>query len=397
MREIVPTRPPCSRSSILLEFSQRRRRRRRRQRIDGDLVIMLDPNSTQSPEPILDMWRGGGGGRGLSRPPLMNITVWTDRDIHFRHYAKYPERSFVKRQVTFNRACAEFLKGRGRTWTSFHDVDEYVKINDNGGPMMMRMMLKSDETDNHLERLSRQPGFVLKLIREDDDDSRLVQQRSKNPDASCIPVPRRGFGANEEGSAVVAVAALTVSQQERHDDHDDHGIVVVPAYLNTTNFETLRFRHRAKGSSNGVNGLPKCLFDVQHIPNKNNNNNNNNNNKNDATNNNNDTTIHNKTNNNNNNESWGGVHYIVKPACLAENSLWGGNNNVLVINHYRGSLESYLSRVDGRRSIDAFMEYQAKANDVQDDQIRPWIRNFVDYVGEPLAKHLLKDAGQMEW
>jgi hypothetical protein len=31
---------------------------------------------------------------------------------------------------------------------------------------------------------------------------------------------------------------------------------------------------------------------------------------------------------------------------------------------------------------------------MNDDEIRPWGKGFVEYVGEPLAKHLLQDVGE---
>jgi hypothetical protein len=31
------------------------------------------------------------------------------------------------------------------------------------------------------------------------------------------------------------------------------------------------------------------------------------------------------------------------------------------------------------------------------DSIRPWLGNFVDYVGEPMAGHFLQYAGRLDW
>ena len=73
------------------------------------------------------------------------------------------------------------------------------------------------------------------------------------------------------------------------------------------------------------------------------------------------------------------------------------NENVLFIQHYRGSLETYLSREDDRRSIEHWDQYQKLTNRVYDNSITSWIVDFINYVGEPFARHVLQDAGKLDW
>jgi hypothetical protein len=65
-----------------------------------------------------------------------------------------------------------------------------------------------------------------------------------------------------------------------------------------------------------------------------------------------------------------------------------------------GSWASYSFRDDARRGKDhSLKRWEARSNVgavKNDDEIRPWIQSFVDYVGEPLAKHLLQDVGEFE-
>jgi len=65
--------------------------------------------------------------------------------------------------------------------------------------------------------------------------------------------------------------------------------------------------------------------------------------------------------------------------------------------HYLGSWESFSYRDDARdghiRSYEKWADLAYKRGGGPDDFLRPWIRGFVDLVGEEAAKHLFRDAG----
>ena len=87
------------------------------------LILMVDPRSKTSPEPVLDRWR-----------EHMKIDVWEDSDVFTKE--QLVDRSdeglvFLHRarQRTFNVKCMNTLRDEGAKWTLMTDVDEYLYIN----------------------------------------------------------------------------------------------------------------------------------------------------------------------------------------------------------------------------------------------------------------------------
>ena len=65
-----------------------------------------------------------------------------------------------------------------------------------------------------------------------------------------------------------------------------------------------------------------------------------------------------------------------------------------MVNHYVGSWEQYISRIDGRRGRDKFMK-KASLNHGESHQLRDldWLSQFVDKVGDESSALLLEGAG----
>jgi hypothetical protein len=284
------------------------------------LVVTIDPRSRTSPAKILDRWR-----------PLMNITLWGDEDFKFAPNAlqklnetdgKAKTRLHRSRQEFFYRHCSTYLKKQKRTWTSYHDSDEFLTVD--------------KHYVNNTDTLMKHPGHVLQTLL----SVRSTQPNNTHFQKNCITVPRASYGSIESSS-----------DQVQKD---------VPSFLDGMKFDTLRYRHRGK---HGTGGPVKSILDVTYA------------------------TRARKY----------AVHQLIGPEHCS--SKWT-TENVLGIHHYMGSWASYSYRDDARRGKEHSYKRWKKRSNVgaikNDDEIRPWIQGFVDYIGEPLAKHLLQDVGELE-
>lgn len=283
------------------------------------LVVTVDPRSRTSPVKILDRWR-----------PLMNITLWSDADFNFNANmqalnetdGRAKTNMHRKRQSEFYKSCALYLQKKKQTWTTFHDVDEFLTVD--------------QHFVNNSDTLLKTPGSVLQMLR-------LVRSTEPNNthfQKNCITVPRVTYGSVES------------STEEVQKD--------VPSFLDGKKFDTLRYRHRGK---HGTGGPVKSILDATHA------------------------IKHGKY----------AIHQLIgDKRCSTK---WT-THNLLGIHHYMGSWESYSYRDDARRGKEhSRKRFDERANVravMNDDEIRPWVKGFVDYVGESLAMHLLQDVGKFD-
>jgi hypothetical protein len=283
------------------------------------LVVTVDPRSRTSPVKILD------------RCPLMNITLWGDSDFNFAtdmKAANQTDVSFAKtivhrrRQSHFYEDFALNLQKKKRTWTSFHDVNEFLTVD--------------QHFVNGTDTLLNEPGNVLQTLRH----VRLTQPNNTHFHKNCITVPRVTYGSIESST-----------EQVQKD---------IPSFLDGMKFDTLRYRHRGK---HGRGGPVKSILDVTHGIRRG------------------KYSFH---------QLIGNVHCSSKLTT----------HNILGIQHYMGSWESYSYRDDARRgkehSRKRFTDRSKVRAVMKDDELRPWVKGFVDHVGEPLARHLLQDVGKFD-
>jgi hypothetical protein len=279
------------------------------------LVVAVDPRSRTSPVKILDRWR-----------PLMNVTVWGDADFGFMSNMTALNETDVqaktnmhrKRQAAFYKRCALHLQKKKLKWTSFHDVDEFLSVD--------------QDFANNTDALYTTPGSVLQTLR----SVRATEPNNTHFQKNCITVPRVTYGSVESSS------------QEVQKD--------VPSFLDGMKFDTLRFRHRGE---HGTGGPVKSILDVTHAP---------------------------KT-------GRYAVHQLLgSKRCSRKYTI----HTILGIHHYIGSWESFSFRDDARQARERgrFDKLSTLTSVMNDDEIRPWVKGFVEYVGEPLAKHLLQDVGE---
>jgi len=293
------------------------------------LVVAVDPHSRTSPKAFLDRWR-----------PFMEIDEWTDTDFTKDTLMIDVETDSLNdkkikhrnRQGQFYHACTKHLQAKNRTWTSYHDIDEFMSINSD--------VVGKNESDS----LMRQPGAVL----------RMVHQQSSVPGAEwykyfsqgpCLTIARTLFGAVEST-----------------DDQVNH---LVPDFFDGRQFDTLRYRYRATPRS-GNDGLAKSIIDVSRVephhfkgrtPR---------------------TSIH---------RPLGACPH----AWVKYNSLPLGIHHYL--GSWEAFSFREDARKGTLRTREKWLERSILDKGGVDDEVRPWIAGFVANVGPAASKYLLQDAG----
>jgi hypothetical protein len=300
------------------------------------LVILPDPRSTMSPQPVLDKWR-----------KYMTIVEWTDADYFTdketrkaEHYYKNTENKATAqmyhnmRQDNFLRECTKHMRENSRTWLSLHDVDEYYVLN-------------REFVNGAAQRMS-EPGSVLTFVKEiqgllealHELSDIQVSDRYVGP---CVTTFRTLYGSVES------------TEEERSRD--------VPSFLDARRFDTLRWRqHREHSNSQ----LGKSLLDLTRVT---------------------DIDLEND-----------GIKYSPHQTLQICPPIGYHSRAFLHLNHYFGNWESYSYRKnDGRaggRKTRASWEVQSNQTDTKSgDDTRPWIGGFVLLFGERESQRLLEGCG----
>ena len=175
----------------------------------------------------------------------------------------------------------------------------------------------------------------------------LAELDEKNESQPCFQVPRINFGST-----------TTVNDTK-----------AIPHILTDLSLDTMRYRKHGRRDKMP----PKCLIDLSKIKIKD---------------------IVRKS-----------IYYVNphRVILLCKNSK-PEENELLVINHYVGSWESFSSRSDARGSTEMLERYNDNFKDTEDglsdDNIRLWIDGFIDSHGEYESLALMKGAGVLsdkEW
>lgn len=304
------------------------------------LIVAVDPNSKTSPNSILDQWKD-----------LINIEVWSDADFTSEDLKILPgdsaEEKTTKhrhRQVYFYQACAEYLQEeKGRTWTTFHDIDEYIALN------------HDVIQDTNAKMLASQPGHVIQM----------VKKYSETEYRNTAQVEPALWYTHFQRSSCVTIARAMYSAVESKPEETAKD---VPDFIDPVKFDTLRFRHRESPRTKlTADGKAKSIIDVSKLTEK------------DYA-----TAGHN-------------MHRPIQSVCPSDRKI-KYNDLPLGIHHYLGSWEAYSFRDDARdgqrqHNFEAWNKKAFKHEGGPDDQIRPWISGFANQVGAETARRLLQDAG----
>jgi hypothetical protein len=352
------------------------------------LVVHPDPRSKTSPAPVLDKWRD-----------RIAIVEWT-HSSNFSNYTyeldprfvaslivnneseqiiEEKTKDFFKRQVDFYQACAFHLRSRNRTWTSFHDNDEFLVV-----------ASQADASDRDAVRRG-EPGVVWNIFQRYSSSSR---DSSNNNDSAPSNDAASSSSATVSRVPVVleTQAALDVRDENFQLSNDNwdmwfsalpcvvlpralfgavptssEGEVMrdVPGYLDARRFDTLNWRYQGTDQKGG-DGPGKAFVDVSRLP-------------------------------------LDALEYAKVPGIHRPFGEWcthafpRGDTLPLSVHHYLGSWEAFSYRDDvrkgGQRSIAKWRDQSVMQEGGLNDDARPWIAGFAKMVGDDAAKELLRDAG----
>jgi hypothetical protein len=289
------------------------------------LVILPDPKSRSSPESVLDRWRS-----------MMRIEVWNDDFIIDKDLEELGKRNngfefFTRRQEAFYKKCGLHLQHVNRTWVSFHDVDEYVAINEE---------VVSDAADR-----IQDSGSILKIlgeVRAHRGNKTFVNQHYQN---ACVTTYRTLFSAVES------------SEQTLHQN--------IPETINPKKFDTLRWRYH-KDHKNAQIG--KSFIDVSKVPNM---------------------------KGMGYPKRKGNIRWIHRVLPICKPPQYNNNAYIRIHHYlgswsaYSHRPDTRESSIRGRK----FWERDSTIQDGVSDELRPWIVGFVKLFGEQKARDLLDGAG----
>ncbi|GKZ01395.1 hypothetical protein MPSEU_001090300 [Mayamaea pseudoterrestris] len=305
------------------------------------LIVTSDPRSQTSPSQILQKWK-----------TRMTILEWKDDDFADRNFTvlesdREDQRLFKHnlRQQQFYGACIRQLQALKQSWTSFVDIDEFLTLSGaNAGLLRERYLMK-------------EPESVWKALKELTSTNTELRDTSLYPAAwydyfqngPCVTVGRALFSAVES-----APAEQDVVLKKHH----------VPAFINATRFDTLRWRYRAYPTDQN-NGLGKSMIDVSRLA---------------------------------VDDLFGGMN-AHRPANACPSAWIACDTMPIGIYHYLGSWESYTFRADARKAVKGksrekvWRKTAGKVLGGTYDGIQSWVAGFVSQVGEGEAQILLNDAG----
>jgi hypothetical protein len=278
----------------------------------------------------------------------MDITEWTDIDFMpptlMDKHLTVPQNDydgltklFRRRQEEFYTRCMARLKYEGRTWTAFIDTDEYMLINANA---VEKYKIPSSISS------SSQVTILEGIHAAGRENEFLANEFETSP---CVAMPRLAFGVKES----------TPEQVQNG----------VPYGFDGISFQTLRWRWHAGRGQKKVNKISKSILDVSRV----------------------DSDLFVAT-------EQVMVHLPSKTHCHGgrEEHLWVLNSwSPIIVHHYAAGWEVWSHRKDTRNKRTRENYEKLMYDQQSDDNIRPWLEDFVQSVGTWQAMALLKDVGKV--
>eukprot|EP00536_Pseudo-nitzschia_multiseries_P012949 jgi/Psemu1/327032/estExt_fgenesh1_pg.C_5240001 len=402
------------------------------------VVVNIDPWSKTSPDVILDRWRDPD--KNLN----MTIVVTNDReymglfnrskrtiDKLRKEFEADPEsqqkltdygfaqtKYHRRRQPLFYRYCAMHLVKQNRSWTSFHDTDEFVTFRTANATFMapgtkqlkkspprhkLKKLLSRDPTPQQLQRMPPQqrtqllqreegqppfrfpelpPGYLWNQLR--DIQRRFPPDVYTNETAETVLCERiesnDGTDIDEALSVVPDAFVRMHERQQQNSTTNTNTSTSTSASSIVARFDTLRFRYL----SPGIDGKPKSFIDLAQRS----------------------TQLYLTNKYLEDTKARYNTHLPLSGICVGEQvdrdpELTAAieTDLALEIDHYLGSWESYSARDDARNGGDRnYMAWSERANitDGERSWLGNWMAGFAKQVGPDVAAYLLQDAGRFD-
>jgi len=344
------------------------------------VVLNIDPWSRTSPKAIIDRWND------RNNKFKINMTIVTMRDSEYvedyagemekiekaklvssnteYEYGRVKTLYHRKRQKLFYKSCSKHLIHQNKSWTSYHDTDEFLTFSDSSQKM-------------------EEPGYVLHKLNE--IKNRLPPDTHVNDTGvSCLVVNRRRYCAKESSTeetnelfspSLGGIVPEGFMNSSIDSTDDDHTAII-------GRFDTLRYKYLTRG----LDGNPKSFIDLSQRNPK--------------------LYVQDQWDEKKERKphDWS-VHKAMSALCYIENRDRLSefkrmvNEERFIVSHYLGSFESYSFRNDARQGgLRTYAIWKERANETKGEvsqAIRPWLRGFVELVGGPnVASYLLQDAGK---
>ena len=333
------------------------------------LVIGSDEGSMQDPRDVLGLWNGTG----------LQYWVLPASDFAGRHEPSTKEKEadptwhhhqFLWRQRSFITTCAEFLQQRGVGWTMWTDSDEFLVlnrptdqeekvwapklaaiVNNNNNNNNTSLDVTTDNSNstesptNTIDNATLRFAMRKALPDWDDKDHTVLGAIQKlQMNVPCISMPRVRFGALEN---------LTCGDEsEQVNDY-------ARKRFDYAEMSTLRYKMHGGLSNFKANGFGKVLLDLSKVPQE---------------------VVATITPRN--------VHRPYVDYC--RRAVVPCDEAIFTLNHYTASWERYSSRLDERRSCEAWtkMAFYTAGNGCH-QRIHQWFPRFVERFGVEKAQQLL--------
>ncbi|CAJ1940522.1 unnamed protein product [Cylindrotheca closterium] len=297
------------------------------------LIVAVDPLSDTNPSRILRRWES-----------FMNISIWVD-DFFFNRF----HRSSILRSAAMNETSTILINVHRQRQKMFY-FQCMRTLKDEG-----QRWTAFVDTDELVFQNENDLGFKKVLsLSTNETVSRLlhVLQELNQISSPCVGLPRLLFGANEDKKEDPEVVAK--------------GSLLPEIGFSSTDFMTLRWRWHA-GNDNILNRAGKALIDLSRIPDG--------------------LLLLDNVN----------AHRPIKQLCTNDAMWIRIDKSPLVLHHYVGTYEQWISRDDVRNKRTSLL-YSAMAavNSTKVSNENLWLKDFIQAIGENNAAMLLKDVGKVE-
>jgi len=353
-------------------------------------VVAVDPHSRTSPTSILDRWRH-----------RIRVVQWTDRDFtsdpsllerragdtkverltkhrrrqrdFYKNCTRYLQsyRNPEERTVNGQSSQREYVVQRPPKWTAYIDADEYVTVNQDALPK------------DAAQQLFRRPGSVLQMVQLYSNTTTAAATAPEKPDSEHQQLLQINSSASrswyryfQRTPCVVLPRVLFTAVESTADEIAN----AVPSFLDAHRFETLKWRYRAtpryNGTSHEVDDWGKSIMDVSRVRD--------------------DHYGEGKTGRTSH------AHMPLTSICPRREMVNNYSKLPLGIHHYLGDRDGHFCRDDARmgtvhHKVDKWKKLSMLRAGGPDDQVRPWIRGFVDLIGDvDEVQFLLRGAGQLD-
>ena len=327
------------------------------------LIVMVDPQSQTSPRYILDRWKD-----------RIEIQQWRDADVmtesefleaqrevqlKFKAYDLNPQLVHHRaRQRLFYYKCLQQLQTDGKGWTLLIDTDEYLTINyptlrqdaNNTTALPLPQMDQPASVATFIQQQQQQQQQLLLHL--DDINNNTLTALQNLQSSPCVQVPRIRFG----------VAESTTEQVQQ----------LVPHPFNGSQFQTLNWRSHASPGDFKRNKISKTIIDLTRVH------------------------PHELL-------PVDSIHLPIRKHCSQLNLHIPSHQSLLRLHHYLGSYTQYMYREnDARllgnkgRSQQDYRNNNAIAKPETDDDIRPWLKGFVQQETSAMATRLLAGVGHLD-